>query len=157
MRGGHPQLTSAAIGYTVAMSLKRAVVRTMQKYVVNPPARLLARRGWLGDYVVLETSGRTTGLPRQTPVGMKIDGDQAWMVAEHGRHADYVRNIEANPSVRVNVGGRWRDGTAHLLDDDDPVARLHSLWGRRGNTPAVRAAGTELLTIRIDLDPAPPH
>jgi deazaflavin-dependent oxidoreductase (nitroreductase family) len=135
------------------MSLKRAVVRTSQKYLINPPVRLLARRGLLGDYVVLETTGRKTGRPRQTPVGMKVDGDVAWMVSEHGRHASYVRNIEADARVRVKLGRRWRSGTAHLVDDDDPVARLHTLWGRRGNTPAVRAMGTNLLSIRIDLDP----
>lgn len=135
------------------MSLKRAVVRSSQKYLINPPVRLLARRGLLGDYVVLETTGRKTGRQRQTPVGMKVDGNVAWMVSEHGRHASYVRNIEADPRVRVKLGRRWRAGTAHLVDGDDPVARLHLLWGRRGNTPAVRAMGTDLLSIRIDLDP----
>jgi deazaflavin-dependent oxidoreductase (nitroreductase family) len=135
------------------MSIKRTVVRASQKFLVNPPARLLVRRGLLKNYVVLESTGRKTGLKRETPVGMKIVGDEAWMVSEHGRHANYVQNIEANPRVRIKTGDRWREGTAHLLDDDDPVARLHTLWGRRGNTPAVRAMGTSLLSIRIDLDP----
>ena len=34
-----------------------------------------------------------------------------------------VRNIEANPRVRVKVSGPnagWRSGTGHILDDDDP-------------------------------------
>ena len=31
------------------------------------------------------------------PVGKTLDGDTLWMVAEHGRRAGYVRNIEANP------------------------------------------------------------
>lgn len=135
------------------MSVKRAIVRNLQKRLVNPPARFLVRRGWLRDYVLLETIGRRSGQPRDTPVGMKIDGDVGWVVAEHGRHADYVRNLEANPRVRVRTGRRWRTGTARVVDDDDPVARLHSLWGRGGNTPAVRAMGTELLSIRVDLDP----
>lgn len=140
-------------GYNDRVSLKRTVVRGLQRYVVNPPALLLARRGLLGDYVVLETIGRKSGQPRQTPVGMKVFGNEAWMVSEHGRHSSYVRNIEANPRVRVNTRGRWREGTAHLLEDDDPIERLHALWGKRGNTPAVRAAGTDLLSIRIDLNP----
>jgi deazaflavin-dependent oxidoreductase (nitroreductase family) len=136
------------------MPIKRTLVRAVQRVLVNPPARFLARRGMAGDYVVLETIGRRSGQPRQTPVGMKVDGDVAWMVSEHGRGADYVRNIEANPRVRVCLDRRWRSGTAHLLDDDDPRARLRSLWGRRGNAPAVRLFGTELLSIRIDLDPS---
>ncbi len=135
------------------MGLKRAIVRASQKYLVNPPTRLLARRGLLGDYLLLETIGRKTGQRRETPVGMKITGGEAWMVSEHGRHSSYVKNIEANPRVRVKTGGEWRQGTAHLLDDDDPVARLKALWGHAGNTPAVRMFGTDLLSIRIDFDP----
>lgn len=135
------------------MALKRAIVRASQKYLVNPPARLLARRGLLGDYLILETIGRKTGQRRETPVGIKITGSTAWMVSEHGRHSSYVKNIEANPRVRVKAGARWREGTAHLLDHDDPVARLRALWGNAGNTPPVRVFGTDLLSIRIDLDP----
>ena len=134
------------------MALKRTIVRASQKYLVNPPVRLLAHRALLGDYVLLETTGRRTGKRRETPVGMKIGGGRAWMVSEHGRHSDYVKNIEVNPRVRVKVGDRWRQGTAHLLDHDDPLARLQALWGNAGNTPAVRLFGTDLLSIRIDFD-----
>lgn len=63
-----------------------------------------------------------------------------------------LKNIEANPRVRVRTGGEWRQGSAHLLDDDDPVARLKALWGNAGNALPVRMFGTDLLTIRIDLD-----
>ena len=134
------------------MALKRTIVRASQKYLVNPPVRLLAHRALLGDYVVLETTGRRTGRRRETPVGMKIRDGEAWMVSEHGRHSDYVKNIAANPRVRVKTGDRWRQGTAHLLDRDDPLARLQALWGNAGNTPAVRLFGTDLLSVRIDFD-----
>jgi deazaflavin-dependent oxidoreductase (nitroreductase family) len=77
-------------------------------------------------------------------------------VAEHGRHAAYVRNIEANPRVRLKVAGRWRTGTAHLVDDDDPRERLSYIASRRSrsrlNAAAVRVMQTELLTIRVDFD-----
>ncbi|WP_044505949.1 nitroreductase/quinone reductase family protein, partial [Mycobacterium simiae] len=76
--------------------------------------------------------------------------NQFWMVSEHGDHSDYVRNIKANPSVRVRVGGRWRNGIAHLLPDDDPVARLGHL--PKLNSAVVRMMGSNLLTIRVDLD-----
>jgi deazaflavin-dependent oxidoreductase (nitroreductase family) len=72
------------------------------------------------------------------------------MVSEHGEHSDYVRNIKANPAVRVRVGGHWRSGTAHLLPDDDAVARLGNL--PRMNSAVVRMMGSDLLTIRVDLD-----
>jgi hypothetical protein len=57
----------------------------------------------------------------------------------------------------VRVRGRWRGGTAHLLPDDDTRERQRLLGRRLGarlNAVAVRSLGTDLLTVRIDLDPA---
>jgi deazaflavin-dependent oxidoreductase (nitroreductase family) len=71
-------------------------------------------------------------------------------VAEHGYRAGYVRNIKADPRVRIRVNGRWREGTAHLLPEDNPRERQRQL--RRFNSALVRAMGTELLTVRIDLE-----
>jgi deazaflavin-dependent oxidoreductase (nitroreductase family) len=53
-----------------------------------------------GD-ALLETTGRRTGRPRITPVCDGTEGDTFWIMAQHGRSADYVRNIEANRRVRV--------------------------------------------------------
>jgi hypothetical protein len=50
----------------------------------------------------------------------------------------------------VRLRGRWHTGTAHLLPDDDPVARLRSL--PRMNSMAVRTIGAGLLTVRVELD-----
>jgi deazaflavin-dependent oxidoreductase (nitroreductase family) len=73
-------------------------------------------------------------------------------VTEHGRKAGYVRNIEANPRVRVKVGRRWRTGSARVLADDDPRARQRAMPNRL-NSAAVRLMASELLTVRVDLDP----
>lgn len=109
--------------------------------------------GHIPAVALLETRGRRSGSARRTPVSDALDGDTFWIVAEHGRQAAYVRNIMADPHVRVRVRGRWRTGTAHLLPDDDPLRRLrrHPLL----TAPFVRLMGSELLTIRIDLDPLP--
>ncbi|CDM76818.1 nitroreductase/quinone reductase family protein [Mycobacterium marinum] len=123
--------------------LKRRVVHRMQKLVVNPIGRQL-------PVTMLETIGRKSGQPRHTAVGGKLVDNQFWMVSEHGEHSDYVRNIKANPAVRVRLDGEWRSGTAHLLPDDDPLRRLGNL--PRLNSAVVRAIGSELLSIRVDLD-----
>jgi deazaflavin-dependent oxidoreductase (nitroreductase family) len=123
--------------------LKRQVIHRVQRLVVNPIGRRL-------PVTMLETTGRKTGQPRRTAVGGKLVDNQYWMVSEHGDHSDYVHNIKADPVVRLRINGQWRSGTAHLLPDDDPRARLRSL--PRLNSAGVRAAGTELLTIRVDLD-----
>jgi hypothetical protein len=71
-----------------------------------------------------------------------------------------VRNIQNDPRVRVKLrqGTRqgWRTGTAEILFDDDTRARQrkvsHGNPGRALNAFVVRTLGTDLLTVRIDLD-----
>jgi deazaflavin-dependent oxidoreductase (nitroreductase family) len=104
-------------------------------------------------FALLETTGRRTGLPRHTPVGNGLDGDTFWLVAAHGPQADYVRNLRAEPRVRVKVRGSWRAGTAVVLPGDDPAARSRTLpyqW----DAALGRLMASAPLTIRIDLDPA---
>jgi deazaflavin-dependent oxidoreductase (nitroreductase family) len=132
---------------------KRRFTTALTRYAVNPVVKLLVRARLLRGWAILETRGRKSGLPRRAPVGNGLIGDTFWIVAEHGRKAGYVRNIEANPRVRVFVRGAWRAGTAHPLPDDDPVARQRQLPSL--NARFVRLMGTDLLTIRIDLEPLP--
>jgi deazaflavin-dependent oxidoreductase (nitroreductase family) len=130
--------------------VKRRVSTFLAVRVFNPLVRAAARAGLpLFGLAILETTGRRSGQPRQTPVGARLDGDVVWIVAEHGRRAGYVRNLEADPRVRIRFGRRWRSGVATTVPDDDPRERLRSM--RRMNALAVRAMGSELLTVRIDL------
>jgi F420H(2)-dependent quinone reductase len=48
------------------------------------------------------------------------------------------------------VRGQWHDGTAHLLPDDDARQRLKQLPAY--NSLGVWIMGTDLLTVRIELD-----
>jgi deazaflavin-dependent oxidoreductase (nitroreductase family) len=123
---------------------KRRVVTLVQRYLANPVNRRLPGQA------VIETIGRKSGLPRVVPVGGRIEDGAFWLVSEHGLDCNYVRNIAANPRVRVRSEGRWYTGTANLLSDDDPVQRLGRL--PRLNGLVVRLLGTNLLTIRVDLD-----
>ncbi len=136
------------------MATKRNVSRFITNRLVNPIVRPLLEHGLAPrTHALLETTGRKSGLPRRVPVGNGLRGDHFWVVTEHGRAADYVKNIEKDPRVRVKVGRRWREGTAHLLPDDDTAARLRFLK-RPVNDALVRVVGTEHMTIRIDLDGA---
>jgi deazaflavin-dependent oxidoreductase (nitroreductase family) len=104
-------------------------------------------------FALLETTGRRSGTARHTPVGNGLDGDTFWLVAAHGTQADYVRNLQAEPRVRVKVGGVWRTGKATVLPGDDPAARSRTLpyqW----DAAIGRAMASAPLTVRIDLDPA---
>jgi deazaflavin-dependent oxidoreductase (nitroreductase family) len=136
-----------------AKDRKRRLSKAMTVKVVNPLVRGLLERGLFPrTHALLETKGRKSGVPRRVPVGNGLRGDQFWIVTEHGHSADYVKNIRKDPRVRVKVGRTWREGTAHLLEDDDVRERFRML-GRPLNDALVRAVGTEQLTIRIDLDP----
>src|SRR3954464_7994179 len=133
--------------------LKRRASKFASVRLLNPVMRRaieagLVPRGW----ALLETTGRTSGQPRRVPVGDGLRDRHFWIVAEHGRHADYVRNIERDPRVRVKVGRRWRSGTAHVLPEDDPRARLRMLK-RPLNDVGLRAMASEMIVVRVDLDP----
>ncbi len=134
----------------MARSTKLRVTTFVTNRLVNPLVRPLTRSGLLGPATaLLETTGRSSGRPRQTPVGNGLRGDKFWIVTEHGWSSHYVKNIQANPSVRVRVGRRWYAGVAHILEDDDPYERMRKL--KRANDVAVRAIGTQHLVIRVDL------
>ncbi|HKN34354.1 MAG TPA: nitroreductase/quinone reductase family protein [Terriglobales bacterium] len=141
--------------------MKLRIVHTLQKYLFNPPIKLALAMGLpLPGYALLETTGRKTGRPRRTPVGDGRIDNQFWLVAEHGMKAGYVRNIERDPHVRLKLRDglrtRWHTGAAHLLPDDNPRERQRwlatNLPSSAGNARAVRLFGTQLLTVRIDLD-----
>ena len=128
---------------------KRQFVIPFQRYLVNPVAKLVA--GYFPGTALLETIGRKSGMPRRTPISNGLAGDAFWIVAEQGYKAQYVKNIQANPRVRIRVRGRWRSGTARVMPDDDPRARQRSL--PRLNALFVRLMGGKLLSIKVDLDP----
>jgi deazaflavin-dependent oxidoreductase (nitroreductase family) len=142
---------------------RQRVIHPLQTSVVNPLIRLAFRIGIPdpGD-ALLETTGRRTGKPRLTPVCDGLEGNTFWLLSQRGRDAAWVRDIEADPRVRVKLRSRrptaWRSGTARILDDDDPHERQRLLsqrkpW-RRLCLSTSGSLATDLLTVRIDLDPA---
>ncbi|MFI9719862.1 nitroreductase/quinone reductase family protein [Streptomyces sp. NPDC052396] len=123
---------------------KFRLVTAFQRRLANP----LTRR--MPSQILLETTGRNSGLPRRTPVGGRRVGEVFWLVSEFGEKSQYVRNIQADPRVRVRIRGRWYSGTAYLMPEDDARARLRTL--PTFNSAAVRAFGDDLLTVRVELD-----
>ena len=134
-------------------SRKYRVVTTLER-LNNRLTRFALQHGIApGAFALLETTGRRSGAPRYTPIGNGLMGDTFWLVAAHGTQADYVRNLKANPRVRIKVGRRWRSGTAVELPDDDPTARSATL-PHQWDAAIGRLMASAPLTIRIDLDPA---
>lgn len=133
---------------------KRRASTFLSAKVFNPLVLAAARHGLpTPSVVILETSGRRSGEPRRVPVTRLLEDDTLWIVTEHGRKAAYVRNIEANPRVRVRVGRRWRTGTARVVSGED-WRDLQRRMPNKLNSAMVRLMGTEHLAIRVDLDAA---
>jgi deazaflavin-dependent oxidoreductase (nitroreductase family) len=145
---------------------KRRILPVQNK-LINPVVVWLIARGLEPPtYAVLETVGRRTGLPRRVPVANGLDGDTFWLFAPLGERSAYVRNLRADPRVRIKarparlrdgLRSRWRTGTAHPLPGDDAFARHRALGrgrpGYRHDGVLLRALGDgDMLTIRIDLD-----
>lgn len=114
--------------------------------VVDPWTRRLA--GVMPWWVLLETTGRSSGLPRRTPLarGPK-DGETFWLIAVHGRQAHWVRNIEMTPLVRIRMNGRWHAGCASVQPWDAKMLSRFSAYARSGR----RAFGIEPVMIAIRL------
>jgi hypothetical protein len=81
-----------------------------------------------------------------------------WLVAEHGGAAAYVKNLVAQPRVRVLLRRKWRSGTAICLPDDNALDRRAWINRRNGLVGRLdglwfRASSSAPLTVRLDLDP----
>ena len=121
--------------------MKRKAVLTFQRYILNPLTKIAP--GVFGA-ALIETTGRRSGQKRRQPVGVTESAGAYWIVSEHGR-SNYVRNLEADPNVRIKVKGRWIDGRATVVPDEEPRKHTKGL-----NGAMVKLVGTELLAIRID-------
>jgi len=77
----------------------------------------------VGRFVLLlETTGRKSGLPRVTPLQYdEVDGI-IYVGSARGVKADWYRNLAANPNVEVTVGSRRFRGCADLITDPLHVA-----------------------------------
>jgi deazaflavin-dependent oxidoreductase (nitroreductase family) len=135
--------------------VKRRFEILFGRYTVNPMIRGLFGVGITPPGMALvETKGRRTGALRHTPIICTADGDTVWLIAQHGRHAGWVLNFEANPQVRVRRGRHWRAGTAELLPDDVKARIATFSSGRIGRlltAATFRALESQPVTVRIQL------
>jgi deazaflavin-dependent oxidoreductase (nitroreductase family) len=110
----------------MAADRKRRLVVWFEKHLQNPPVRLALLAGLpLPPLALLETTGRRSGKPRRTPLIDGLVGDQFWIVAEHGRHAHYVRNLEGDPHVRAKRAAAgtagWRTSLTTTTRSPEPA------------------------------------
>jgi len=99
--------------------------RRLLRLIKRPPQILyaLGLGPLYGRFVLLlTTTGRTSGLPRVTPLQYEeIDG-AICVASALGDRADWFRNVEADPKVEVRVRSRRFTGIAEPITDRSRVA-----------------------------------
>jgi deazaflavin-dependent oxidoreductase (nitroreductase family) len=71
---------------------------------------------------VVTTTGRKSGLPRESPLAaIPLDGDLYVVGSNFGRehHPAWSWNLIADPAAMVSFDGETYPARAHLLDDDE--------------------------------------
>lgn len=110
--------------------------------------RLLGRR-----FLRLTHTGRVSGQPRQTVLEVvRCDPDtHACVVASGwGEKADWVRNITANPHVRVEVGAQRYAALARRLTPDNAAREMADYAHRH---PILMRELARVMGYRIDGSP----
>jgi deazaflavin-dependent oxidoreductase (nitroreductase family) len=103
----------------------------------------------------LETIGRTSGRPREIEIWFAADGDRVYLLSGGRDDAHWVRNLRADPHLRIRIGGRWLRGTAREIEGkaEEPRARqllAAKYQGWREGRPLSEWA-SESLPVAIDL------
>lgn len=108
--------------------------------------------------LVLITTGRRSGKPRQVTVGHLRDGDDVVVAGTNGGLAPlpaWVLNLQADPHCKVQIGGDEFEGMAAFLEG----AEWEQHWNRfvdaySSYDKAHRWAGRPVPLIRLSLSPA---
>jgi len=152
---------------------KHQRIQWVQRHLVNPPAKAAVWCGLVPGFVLVETTGRRSGERRVNVLGMRLEGNTGWVIAEYGRHAGYVNNLEANADVRVRVHRQWREresshprrrrssGPARVVaparaPGGDPAIR-HRLADHSVRAPACLTCGSVLRRSRVQSECCSPR
>lgn len=69
------------------------------------------------DYCYLSTTGRRTGQVHRIEIWYARAGDTLYLLADVGEGADWVRNLQAEPAVTVELDGVTHRASARVVAD----------------------------------------
>ena len=77
------------------------------------------------DYCYITTTGRTSGRPHTIEIWFATLGRRVYVLSGAGEKSDWVRNIRANPTVGLRLGGIDMLARAFVVEDpeEDALAR----------------------------------
>ena len=111
-RGGTPEFApdhNRSKFTTTQQGGKRLSELQLPWFTVFPP------RG----FGVLTTKGRKTRQPRRTCIRAIREDDTAFVVAIGGDRTGWLRNVRADPRVKLRIRGGTFDGVARALRDEE--------------------------------------
>ena len=74
------------------------------------------------QYLYLTTTGRKTGNPHKIEIWYVAHGDRYYLVAEHGKRSDWVRNIQQDARVTFRVANTTTTGAGRIIDHEAETA-----------------------------------
>ena len=100
------------------------------------------------EFLYLTTTGRRSGRPREIEIWFtQVDG-RYYVIAEQGKRAHWLRNIQAEPLVRVRVGEAIVAAAARVVD---PTAEPELLAAVQGRSCAKYGWGDGLIVELVPL------
>lgn len=79
------------------------------------------------DFCYVTTAGRKSGRPHTIEIWFALDRGVVYMLSGGTDRADWVRNIQVNPTVGLRVGDREMIAQAHIVEDPDEDALTRRL------------------------------
>lgn len=127
---------TTALPYSPAMTALLDPLRTAFLVLNRRVAAPLLRAGGgpllttpvAGSILLLRTTGRTSGLVREAPLGYTVFDGRVVVIAGYGRGAHWFRNAVADPQVEVLLPGALIAGqAAEITDPDERRAAFRAL------------------------------
>jgi deazaflavin-dependent oxidoreductase (nitroreductase family) len=110
-------------------------------------------------FAYLTTTGRRSGQPHRIEIWFAVEGGAVYLLSGGRDRSDWVRNLQVNPSVTIELGGETFTGASQVLDaggDADRLAReLLVAKYRQGND--LDEWGRTSLAISIEIEHGKPE
>jgi deazaflavin-dependent oxidoreductase (nitroreductase family) len=104
-------------------------------------------------YAYLTTTGRRTGKPHRIEIWFGMEDGRVYLLSGGRDRSDWVRNLQANPEVTIELGGKTLAGVARVVpegSEEDQRARALLVGKyRQGNN--LDEWGRTALPVAIDL------
>ena len=104
---------------TQRSNVNRSRFKSMNMHYMVPVSRL-SLLPWMvnplvGYIMVLQTIGRKSGKPRQTPLNYALADGCIYCMAGFGVGTDWLANLKSNPNVEVRLPGTVVKGEAEIV------------------------------------------